>query len=331
MKRKDFSKLKLDVQNKKNFYFEHEKFTAGVTPFLRGIHSSMYLQHPIENCIPIDFPSSEKCNTFLKEQISKGIKAFKFHFNTDQKDNNNGIIATSANDFQHLFDDVNLLNLDITLSSNSDIIATITIFLEGMKLLDISTEDLNLSIQLNTDNSTKEPIKDVYSFLTKHLPKLKYIKISDSIKNKITTEFELANLLTTSNLYLQEGISKGELIDKLAPKISFNLNVSENHFDEISKIRAARLLWSKLIHEFKAKNQQSFALQLHTTTNNTIDTLSSFLGGAQSLTSKKVTTLYIEEETNILKTVDPWAGSSYIEKRTLEISKNAWQLFKNNK
>ena len=328
MKRKDFSKLKIAVQKEKNSYFEHEEFIAGTAPYLRGIQTSMYLQNPIENSLLVNLPSSKKCNTFLKEKISTGIKSFTFHFNLniDNKAANNGISLNSIDDILLLFKDVDPSNLDITISSNNKIKTTLTFFLTGLKQLHILTEDLRLSILLNEEN-TAETIEDIFNFSSNYLPKLNSIIISSPTSNEITPEIELANLLSTSLLFIQNNILKGKSIESLASIISFNLKTDENHFQEIAKMRAARLLWAKMIQQFNPKDQQSLALKIHTSTNNTITILTAFLGGSQNLSANKTTQLYIEEETTMLKTVDPWAGSSEIEKMTFEIANSAWILF----
>ena len=332
MKRKDFSKLKIDVQKEKNNYFEHEEFIAGTTPFLRGIDSSMYLQTPIKNSTLVNLSSPEKCNAFIREKISAGSKIFTFHFNHNLENsvNTKGIELNSIEDIQQLFKDINLLDLNITISSNCKIKTTLILFLIGIKQINVSINDLAFNILLNEEDSA-EIVEDIFSFSSNYLPKQNSIIISSTTPNELTPEIELANLLTTSYSYILNGVSKGDLIDSLTTKISFNQKIGNNHFNEIAKMRAARLLWAKMIQQFNAKNQQTLALKTYTTTNNTIQVLTSFLGGAQALTSTKVNSLYIEEETNILKTVDPWAGSNYIEEKTLEIAKKTWTLFEKQK
>jgi len=203
MKRKDFSKLKVEVQKKKDFYFEHEDYIAGVLPFLRGIYSTMYFQEP------------------LKLKISK----------------------------------------EITLQENT------------------------------------------------------------------TPEIELANFLTKSFRLIQNSLQDNTPFDTIVSQLSFRTTISENHFDEIAKMRAARMLWSCLIKQLDLTHQESFPLNIHAATPNSVSTLAAILGGCQNLISKDKSPLFIEEETCISKTVDPWAGSFYIEKRTAGIANAAWELF----
>lgn len=203
MKRKDFSKLTVEVQNKKNFYFEHENYIAGVSPYLRGIYTTMYLQQP------------------LKATISEEI----------------------------------------------------------------------------------------------------------SSPENTTPEIELSHFLTKSYRFIQNRIQENTPIDIAASQISFQTTIGENHFDEIAKMRAARVLWASMIILLSPKNQDSLALHIDTSIGNPADALTAVLGGCQSLTSKDKSFLFFEEETNILKTVDPWAGSFHLEKRTATIANNAWLLF----
>ena len=326
MKRKDFSKLKITVQKEKKNYFEHEEFIAGTAPYLRGIHSSMYLQNPIKNSLLVNLPSPKNCNAFLKEKISTGTKEFHFHFNLniENKTVNNGISLNSIDDILLLFKDVDTSNLNITISANNKIKTTLNLFLKGLKQLHISTEDLTLNILLSEEN-TVATIEDVFNFSTNYLPKLNSIIILKT--NELTAEIELANLLSTSSLFIENNILKEKSIDSLASIISFNLNTDKNHFQEIAKMRAARLLWAKMIQQFNPKDQHSLALKIHSSTNNTIPVLTAFLGGSQSFSTNKTSQLYVEEETMILKTVDPWAGSNEIEKMTFEIANSAWFLY----
>ena len=203
MKRKDFSKLKITVQKEKDTYFEHEDFIAGVAPFLRGIHSTMYLQTPLE---------------------------------------------TSVSD--------------------------------------------NLQQQENT-----------------------------------SPEIELANFLTESFHYIQNSIQKSISVDVAISSLIFNTSITKNYVDNIAKIRAARLLWAKMIQQFKPKQQDALALKINAIVQNSSEATAAILGGCQKLSTKENNHLYFEEEIGILKTVDPWAGSLSIEKSTEEIANKAWILF----
>jgi methylmalonyl-CoA mutase len=206
MKRKDFSKIKIEVKNEKDSYFEHEDYIAGIAPNLRGIHSTMYFQMPLESKMAI--------GSFSKE---------------------------------------------------------------------------------NT-----------------------------------TPEIELSTFLVESLSFIQKGIEANITIDTIVSELSFETKIGKNHFDEIAKMRAARILWSKLIKQFNPKNQRSFALNINATIDTSFDAFQAILGGCQRITSTNTEHLFFEEEIGILKTIDPWAGSTYVEKRTGEIATKSWLLFKKN-
>lgn len=204
MKRKDFSNLEITVQNKKDTIFEHEHYSAGTAPNLRGIHATMYFQTPLETKITTA--------TFSKE---------------------------------------------------------------------------------------KRP-----------------------------PEIEVATFLAESLNYIQKEIEANSTIDTIVSKLSFETTIGTHHFDEIAKMRAVRMLWSKLLKQFNPKNQGSFALQINATIETSFDAFQAILGGCQCIISKDKKHLFFEEETGILKTIDPWAGSTYVEKRTEEIATKSWLLFK---
>lgn len=206
MKRKDFSTLKLNVQLEKDTYFKHEDFSAGIPPFLRGIHTTMY-------------------------------------FHTSLK--------------------TNILNQPF-------------------------------------------PV------------------------NNTAPEIELANFLKGSFTYIQNCKKESISFDKAVSEISFQTTLSENYFDEIAKIRAARMLWAKMIKTFNPKNQHLLALKVQAIINKGNSALPAIYSGCQSIAAKETNYLFYEEEIGILKIIDPWAGSSYLEKQTEEIAMKAWSLFKNN-
>ena len=204
MKRKDFSNLEITVQNKKDTIFEHEHYSAGIAPNLRGIHATMYFQTPL-----------------------------------------------------------------------------------GTKIS-----------------------KDSFS------------------KENTLPEIELATFLVESLGYIQKEIDANAKIDTIVSKLSFETTIGTHHFDEIAKMRAARMLWSKLLKQFNPKNQGSFALQINATIKTSFDAFQAILGGCQCIISKDKKHLFFEEEIGILKTIDPWAGSTYVEKKTEEIATKSWLLFK---
>lgn len=152
---------------------------------------------------------------------------------------------------------------------------------------------------------------------------------TDSFSEEYTTpEIELSTFLTKSLNCIQKGIDANATIDTIVSKLAFETTIGRNHFDEIAKMRAARMLWSKLIKQFNPKNQSSFALHINATIETSFDAFQAILGGCQCIVSKDKKHLFFEEETGILKTIDPWAGSTHVEQRTEEIATKSWLLFK---
>ncbi len=325
MKRKDFSDLKIETQNEKDVYFEHEEFIAGTAPFLRGICPTMYLEKPLETKILVEFSSPEKCNTFIKEHITKGYKNFTFHLNFNNikplnNKENEGILISNAEDIKVLFKEIDLQKLGITIYIENNIINVFELLNLGLKEQNIAIEDLNLNIQLTTSAN----IIDVFEYFIQH--NIKSVEISNASSTE-TPEADLANLLFSSYVCIQHHISKDNTIDSIANKISFNLKLGSKHFIEIAKARAARMLWAKMIHLFNPKKQTSFALELHATVEDATNVLPAIFGSYQSVTSFETEQLVALEETNITKTVDPWAGSNYMEQKTAEIVSKGWLLF----
>lgn len=327
MKRKDFSDLKIETQNEKDLYFEHEEFIAGTAPFLRGIYPTMYFEKSLDTKILVEFSSPEKCNIFIKENIAKGYKNFKFNFNFNHtkpvnQETTKGILISNIEDIKVLFNEIDLQSLDLTIYAENNIISGFKLFSLGLKEQNTSIEDLNLSIQLNTSANIINIFEDIIQY------NLKSIEISNTSANKTKTpEANLADLLFTSYTGIQHRILKGYTIDNVANKISFNLKLGNNYFIEIAKARAARMLWAKMIHLFNPKKQESYALTLHATIENSTTVLPAIFGSYQSLTCFETEQLVALEETSISKTVDPWAGSNYMEQKTAEITNKTWLLF----
>jgi len=335
MKRKDFSTLSIQTQNEKISYFESEDFIAGTPPFLRGIDTTMYLQKPLKTQLLVNFSSPNKCNKFIKEKYIEGYKDIILDINTSSEITP-GIVITSIDDMKLLLEGIPFNELSITLTTNNSILIVIGLFIAATNQLGIAQECLKLSVNYNTKNSIinnkfhQKSIESILVFSNNYLSNFNTISISAvQSANNITTETELAYFLAESHEHITNCISKGILIDSIASKISFNCEIGEDQFLEISKMRAARLLWSKMMYQFNPKHQQSLSLQIHALQNfsNYHKVLSAILGGAQSVISTKSIPLLIDEETSITKTIDPWAGSTLIEKTTEEISLKAWILF----
>jgi methylmalonyl-CoA mutase len=172
-------------------------------------------------------------------------------------------------------------------------------------------------------------LRGIYATMYFQIPlETKITTDSFSIENT-TPEIELSNFLTESFNYIQKQINANITIDTIASKLTFETKVGNNHFDEIAKMRAARMLWSKLIKQFNPKKQSSFTLQINAKIKTSFNAFQAILGGCQCIISKDQKHIFFEEETKILRTIDPWAGSTYVEKRTEEIAIKSWLLFKN--
>jgi methylmalonyl-CoA mutase len=333
MKRKDFSKLSIQHQNEKISYFNHEDFIAGVPPYTRGLNATTVLKKQLTIQLFVNFSSPVKSNTFIKENVD--YKSIILEINT-LSTINSGIYISSIEDMKLLLKELPLHKLSITLSSKNSILIVLGLFIAASKQLGFKEETLNLSVNYNYKNALINSnfyfntIETILSYSTKNLSKFKTISISAFQLNTTSgIENELAFFLAEAYENLNTCILNGVLVDAVASKISFNYKISGDHLLEISKMRAARLLWAKMIHLLKPKQQHSFALQIHSTQNfsNYHKVFSAILGGAQRIISNKNTFLIFENETHITKTIDPWAGSTFIEKTTEEISINAWALF----
>lgn len=335
MKRKDFSNLSIQIQNDKNSYFECENFIAGKPPFLRGIDTTMYLKKSLKTQLLVNFSSPEKCNKFIKEKYIEGYKDIILEINTSPE-TNSGIIITSIDDMKIVLEGIPLNEVSITLSTKNSILIVLGLFIAAVNQLGIAKENLKLSVNYSSKNSIinntfhQNSIESILKYSNNLLTNFNTISISAfNPTYNITAETELAYFLAESYKYIANCISKGILIDTIASKISFNCEIGEDHFLEISKMRAARLLWAKMMNQFKPKQKQSLTLQIHALQNfsNYHKVLSAILGGAQSVISTRSIQLLIDEETSITKTIDPLAGSTIIEKTTEEISQKAWILF----
>ena len=335
MKRKDFSNLSIQIQNDKNSYFECEDFIAGTPPFLRGIDTTMYLKKSLKTQLLVNFSSPEKCNKFIKEKYIEGYKDIILDINTSSEITS-GIVISSIDDMKLILEGIPLNEVSITLSTKNSILIVLGLFIAAVNQLGIAKENLKLSVNYNAKNSIinntfhQNSIESILKYSNNYLPNFNTISISAfKPTNNITIETKLAHFLAESHEHITNSIVKGILIDSIASKISFNCEIGEDHFLEISKMRAGRLLWAKMMNQFNTKHQQSLALQIHVLQNfsNYHKVLSAILGGAQSVISTRSIQLLIDEETSITKTIDPWAGSTLIEKTTEEISQKAWIIF----
>lgn len=332
MKRKDFSTLSIQTQYEKNTYFEHENFIAGTPPFLRGIHSTMFIQSSIKTQLLVNFSSPNKCNTFIKEQILEGYNDVILHFNTTANNENKGILAKSIDEMRLLLLEIPLEKISITISANESILSILKLFLTTINELKIDAKKICLSATTINSKVTYSPklLENIFAFVNSNFPLFNSLCISGyKLVKESNFETEFAFFLAQIFEYFNFCVSNGMSIDGFASKFSFNNKISDDTIFEISKMRAARLLWAKMIQQFNPKNLKSLALQINSnsTFSTNLEVLSTIMGGSQSVISSRPISLVLNEETFITKTVDPWGGSTIIEKNTENIFNKTWNIY----
>jgi len=386
MKRKDFSQLKIESSNKKESYFEHENYIAGTAPNLRGPYSTMYVRRPWTIRQYAGFSTAEESNAFYRRNLAAGQKGLSVAFDLAthrgyDSDHERvqgdvgkaGVAIDSVEDMKVLFDQIPLDKMSVSMTMNGAVLPILAFYIvaaleQGVdkKLLagtiqnDILKEFMVRNTYIYPPTPSMKIIADIFAYTSKNMPKFNSISISGYHMQEAgaTPEIELAYTLADGLEYIKTGIANGMDIDSFAPRLSFFWAIGMDHFSEIAKLRAARMLWAKIVKQFNPKNQKSLALRTHCQTsgwslteqdpfNNVartaIEAMAAALGGTQSLHTNALdeaialptdfsariarnTQIYIQEETKITKTVDPWAGSTFIENKTEEIAINAWEL-----
>ncbi len=384
---------KIDIQNiqiktfkKKKTSFPHENFIAGKAPFLRGPYSTMYVQQPWTIRQYAGFSTAEESNAFYRRNLAAGQKGLSVAFDLAthrgyDSDHERvqgdvgkaGVAIDSVEDMKLLFDQIPLDEMSVSMTMNGAVLPIMAFYIVTALEQGVSMEKLSGTIQndilkefmvrntyIYPPESSMRIIADIFAFTSKNMPKFNSISISGYHMQEAgaTPEIELAYTLADGLEYIRTGLKSGMNIDDFAPRLSFFWGIGMNHFKEIAKLRAGRLLWAKLVKEFNPKNTKSLSLRTHCQTsgwslteqdpfNNISRTVSeamaAALGGTQSLHTNALdeaialptdfsariarnTQIYLQQETQITRTVDPWAGSEYIEKLTLEMAEKAWQL-----
>ena len=386
MKRKDFSHLKIESQNKKDFNFDHENYIAGIAPNLRGPYSTMYVRRPWTIRQYAGFSTAEESNAFYKRNLAAGQKGLSIAFDLAthrgyDSDHERvqgdvgkaGVAIDSVEDMKILFNEIPLDKMSVSMTMNGAVLPILAFYIVAGLEQGVDTKTLSGTIQndilkefmvrntyIYPPSPSMKIIADIFEYTSKNMPKFNSISISGYHMQEAgaTPEIELAYTLADGLEYLKTGIASGMSIDSFAPRLSFFWAIGMDHFSEIAKMRAARMLWAKLVKQFNPKNQKSLALRTHSQTsgwslteqdpfNNitrtSIEAMAAAFGGTQSLHTNALdeaialptdfsariarnTQLYLQEETQITKTVDPWAGSTIVEKRTEEIANEAWKL-----
>lgn len=365
---------------------EHLGFTAGLPPFTRGPYSTMYVTRPWTIRQYAGFSTAEESNAFYRRNLAAGQKGLSVAFDLATHrgyDSDHprvtgdvgkaGVAIDSVLDMEILFDQIPLDKMSVSMTMNGAVIPIMAFYIAAAKKQGVSTDKLSGTIQndilkefmvRNTYIYPPLPsmkiIGDIFEYTTKNMPKFNSISISGYHMQEAgaTADIELAYTLADGLEYIRTGLKSGLKIDEFAPRLSFFWAVGMNHFMEIAKMRAARMLWAKIIKQFDPKNPKSMALRTHSQTsgwslseqdpfNNVartcIEAMAAGLGGTQSLHTNALdeaialptdfsariarnTQIYIQEETQITRSVDPWAGSYYVEYLTQEIAKKAWKL-----
>ena len=391
VKRKNEKFLTSENINLKSYYskddlkkLEQIDFGAGIEPFLRGPYSTMYVTKPWTIRQYAGYSTAEESNMFYKRNLKSGQKGLSVAFDLPthrgyNSDNNRvygdvgkaGVAIDSVEDMKILFDGIPLDKMSVSMTMNGAVLPIMAFYIvaaneQGVKISDlkgtIQNDILKEYMVRNTyiypPKESMEIISDIFKFTSKEMPKFNSISISGYHMQEAgaTNDLELAYTLANGLEYVRNGIAAGLKIDEFAPRLSFFWGIGMNHFMEIAKLRAARVLWAKLIKTFNPKSNKSMALRAHCQTsgwsltrqdpfNNitrtTIEACSAVFGGTQSLHTNSLdeaialptdfsakiardTQLYLQNEIKITNTVDPWAGSYYLESITDELIKKSW-------
>lgn len=364
---------------------EHLDFTAGIPPFLRGPYSMMYPFRPWTIRQYAGFSTAEESNAFYRRNLASGQKGLSVAFDLPthrgyDPDNARvigdvgkaGVSICSVENMKVLFDGIPLNKMSVSMTMNGGVLPIMAFYIvagleQGAKLEemagtiqnDILKEFMVRNTYIYPPAFSMKIIADIFEYTSKYMPKFNSISISGYHMQEAgaTADIELAYTLADGMDYLRAGINAGIDIDAFAPRLSFFWAIGVNHFMEIAKMRAGRLLWAKIVKSFGAKNPKSMALRTHSQTsgwslteqdpfNNVgrtcIEAMGAVLGHTQSLHTNALdeaialptdfsariarnTQIYIQNETKVCKEIDPWAGSYYVETLTNELVHKAWE------
>ncbi len=365
---------------------EHLHYVAGLPPYLRGPYSTMYVIRPWTIRQYAGFSTAEASNAFYRRNLAAGQMGLSVAFDLAthrgyDSDNERvfgdvgkaGVAIDTVEDMKILFDQIPLDKMSVSMTMNGAVIPVMAFYIVAAEEQGVKHADLSGTIQndilkefmvRNTYIYPPEPsmriIADIFKYTAKEMPKFNSISISGYHMQEAgaTADLELAYTLADGLEYLRTGVNSGLDIDDFAPRLSFFWAIGMNYFMEIAKMRAGRLLWSKIVNQFHPKNPKSLALRTHCQTsgyslteqdpfNNVIRTcieaMAAALGHTQSLHTNSLdeaialptdfsariarnTQLLLQDETDICRTVDPWGGSFYVERLTHELAQKAWKL-----
>ena len=367
-------------------HMEHLGYAAGIAPFLRGPYSTMYVMRPWTIRQYAGFSTAAESNAFYRRNLASGQKGLSVAFDLATHRGYDadhprvvgdvgkaGVSICSVEDMKVLFDGIPLDKMSVSMTMNGAVLPVLAFYivagleqgctldqLSGTIQNDILKEFMVRNTYIYPPKFSMQIIADIFEYTSKNMPKFNSISISGYHMQEAgaTADIELAYTLADGLEYLRTGVNAGMDNDSFAPRLSFFWAIGTNHFMEIAKMRAARLLWAKIVKQFNPKNPKSLALRTHSQTsgwslteqdpfNNVartaIEAMAAALGHTQSLHTNALdeaialptdfsariarnTQIYLQEETNICRVVDPWAGSYYIESLTKEIAEKAWKL-----
>ena len=365
---------------------EHLDYAAGIPPFLRGPYSTMYVMRPWTIRQYAGFSTAEESNAFYRRNLAAGQMGLSVAFDLPthrgyDSDHERvvgdvgkaGVAIDSVEDMKILFDGIPLNKMSVSMTMNGAVLPIMAFYIVAALEQGATLEQLSGTIQndilkefmvrntyIYPPEFSMRIIADIFAYTSKLMPKFNSISISGYHIQEAgaTADIELAYTLADGLEYIRTGLRAGIDIDAFAPRLSFFWGVGMNHFMEIAKMRAARLLWAKIVKQFNPKNPKSMALRTHSQTsgwslteqdpyNNVartcVEAMAAALGHTQSLHTNALdeaialptdfsariarnTQIYLQEETNICKVVDPWAGSYYVEYLTNELAHRAWAL-----
>lgn len=365
---------------------EHIDFGAGFAPNLRGPYATMYVRRPWTIRQYAGFSTAEESNAFYRRNLAAGQKGLSIAFDLPthrgyDSDHERvigdvgkaGVAIDTVEDMKVLFDQIPLNEMSVSMTMNGAVLPIMAFYIVAAEEQGVSPKQLSGTIQndilkefmvRNTYIYPPAPsmkiVADIFDYTSKKMPKFNSISISGYHMQEAgaTADIELAYTLADGLEYIRTGLSTGMKIDEFAPRLSFFWAIGMNHFMEIAKLRAGRMIWAKLVKQFDPKDEKSLALRTHCQTsgwslteqdpfNNVartcIEAAAAAFGGTQSLHTNALdeaialptdfsariarnTQIYLQEETKITKTVDPWAGSYYVESLTNEIAQSAWKL-----
>ena len=365
---------------------EHLNFGAGIPPFLRGPYSTMYVRRPWTIRQYAGFSTAEDSNAFYRRNLAAGQKGLSVAFDLAthrgyDSDHERvvgdvgkaGVAIDSVEDMKILFNEIPLDKMSVSMTMNGAVLPIMAFYIVAAEEQGVNQSQLSGTIQndilkefmvrntyIYPPTPSMKIISDIFEYTSKNMPKFNSISISGYHMQEAgaTCDIELAYTLADGLEYIRKGLNAGMDIDTFAPRLSFFWAIGMNHFMEIAKMRAARILWAKIVKQFHPKNEKSLILRTHCQTsgwslteqdpfNNVartcIEAAAAAFGGTQSLHTNALdeaialptdfsariarnTQIYLQEETKITKTVDPWAGSYYVETLTHEIAQKAWSL-----